>query len=147
MLIPIFLNVAERNILIVGGGQVGLRKATTLYKAGGNPTVVSPQFCKEFAHLPIKQWQESFKPKHLEGMQLVFACTNDLALNRSILEQCRRQGILCQPTGISQEGDFLSCANFNWGEFNIAVGSKGTNVKGALDVCHQIQTILESQSE
>jgi precorrin-2 dehydrogenase / sirohydrochlorin ferrochelatase len=145
--IPVFLNVAERRILVVGGGPVGARKAATLCAAGASVTMVSPSICAEAHHLPLNLRLESFKLEHLIGVDIVYACTNNKELNHHILELCRERRILCQPTGISQAGDFLSATSFQWGKYTVAISSTGQNIKGAMELGHKLQSLLEQINE
>ena len=47
--LPIFLRVEARPVVVVGGGEVALRKAQWLLKAGAQVTVVAPQLHAELA--------------------------------------------------------------------------------------------------
>ena len=47
--LPIFLNVKQRDCLVVGGGQVAARKVALLEKAGSAITVISPVLCDDLA--------------------------------------------------------------------------------------------------
>ena len=48
---PIYLDIEERSVLIIGGGEVCARKAETMLKYGGRVTIVSPEFTDE-----IERW-------------------------------------------------------------------------------------------
>ena len=49
--LPVFLRVEARPVVVVGGGEVALRKAQWLLKAGARVTVVAPQLHAELAQL------------------------------------------------------------------------------------------------
>lgn len=88
--LPIFLNVKGKKCLVVGGGDVSLRKATMLAQAGALVTIVSPEISKGFADLPgIQHIQERFKPSHLDGYLLVIAATDEADTNEAVSREAK----------------------------------------------------------
>lgn len=73
---------------MIGGGEVALRKVTTLLKAGADVEVIAPELCHELADLRndgrIKHQKTAFNESHLVGATLVFAATDDDAINMQI---------------------------------------------------------------
>ena len=47
--LPVFLRVSDQPVLVVGGGEVALRKAEWFLKAGARVTVVAPTLHAELA--------------------------------------------------------------------------------------------------
>ena len=43
--LPIFINIKNRNCLLVGGGEVAARKVALLLRAGAHVTVIAPELC------------------------------------------------------------------------------------------------------
>lgn len=83
--LPIFLKLNARRCLIVGGGDVALRKASLLAQAGAQLTVVAPELHAEFARLPaVEHRARRFEPADLDGMTLVIAATDDAAVNQQV---------------------------------------------------------------
>ncbi|MBF0170795.1 MAG: hypothetical protein HQK87_06875, partial [Nitrospinae bacterium] len=74
---PIMLDVAGRRCVIVGGGEVAARKASTLAAHGADVLVVAPQSCERIDQLAashhIALVRERFAPHHLDGAALIFA--------------------------------------------------------------------------
>ena len=87
-LLPIFLNVRGRACVVVGGGEVALRKIGVLAKAGARVRVISPEL--EPILLAARdagtiEWlQASFSPEHLAGAMLAIAATDDDAVNAAV---------------------------------------------------------------
>ena len=73
---------------MIGGGEVALRKVTTLLKAGADIEVIAPELCHELADLRndgrIEHQKTAFNESHLVGATLVFAATDDDAINMQI---------------------------------------------------------------
>jgi uroporphyrin-III C-methyltransferase/precorrin-2 dehydrogenase/sirohydrochlorin ferrochelatase len=95
--LPIFLNIAERPCLVVGGGPVAARKIRQLLKAGGRITVLAPELCAEIGAMrdgdTVSHIAEDFAERHLAGMALVIAATDDEVINRQVSEQARLHNI------------------------------------------------------
>jgi len=125
---PVFLNVKEKNCLVVGGGRVGTRKAATLVRSGARVTVVAKKMGEALGKLPgIALEKRTFQPRDLAGMFLVFAATNDAQQNRQILEHAKSAGVLCNSADAPEEGDFILPAVSNRGDLICAVSTCGAS--------------------
>jgi len=90
--LPAFHNVKGKLCLVVGGGEVGTRKAGVLLDAGARVRVVAPEIEPELAgHPGVEPIVARLEPQHLDGALLVIAATNDREVNRlvSALAQAR----------------------------------------------------------
>ncbi|SEO88939.1 siroheme synthase CysG [Nitrosovibrio sp. Nv6] len=96
--LPIFLDIKNRNCLVVGGGEVAARKIALLLRAGARITIVSPQLCNELheqVHAQLQQDRityraEAFHDHHLQDAVLVIAATSDSIVNRKVSEAAGR---------------------------------------------------------
>ncbi|OAJ70258.1 uroporphyrinogen-III C-methyltransferase [Methylobacillus sp. MM3] len=86
--LPIFMNLRGRASVVIGGGEVALRKIGMLLKADANVTVVSPELCPELsdwhAQGKVIHVAARFEPPQLDGAQLVIAATDDEEVNRQV---------------------------------------------------------------
>ena len=86
-LFSIELNLEGRNVLVVGGGRIALRKVKTLIPTGAHITVVAPQFDPEFETLKadepssITLKKRPYEPLDLRCVFMVFICTDQPAVN------------------------------------------------------------------
>lgn len=122
---PVMLNLTDRKALVVGAGPIGLRKARALRDAGAQVLLVSgPDGCKA---LPdgVECLLESYRPDHLAGSAIVFACTDDATLNARIADDARRAGILVNAVDQPDDCDFFSPAVHRNGPVVLAVGTGG----------------------
>ena len=92
--LPIFLNLKGRPCLVVGGGEVGLRKASLLAQAGAQVLIVAPQLSATHA-LPAgcTHLAQPYQPEHLKDAALVIAATDDAALNAAVASDAKKWGI------------------------------------------------------
>lgn len=92
--LPIFADVRNKLCLVVGGGEVGKRKAGVLLEAGANVRVVAPQIESALAEQTgINAIFARFDAQHLDGVMLVIAATNDRSVNRQVSELARARNI------------------------------------------------------
>ncbi|GGC88775.1 precorrin-2 dehydrogenase/sirohydrochlorin ferrochelatase family protein [Enterococcus wangshanyuanii] len=84
---PIMLDLTEKKIVIIGGGNIALRKTKAIIKAGGKVTIVAPAILPEFFELSAVQWIEStYESKYIKTAHLIFACTDSLSVNQQVVK-------------------------------------------------------------
>ena len=94
--LPLFLNLKAKPVLVVGGGDVALRKVQTLIKASARVTLVAPEVNEQLEFLAGDQLRiikSDYQPWHIEGQRLVIAATDDTALNQQIHDACEAADI------------------------------------------------------
>ena len=130
------LNLEGRNVLVVGGGRIALRKVKTLLPTGARITVVAPQFDPEFESLQsadkvaeLSRRAESasitlktrpYEPLDLRSVFMVFICTDQPTVNAQVSNDARARRILVNNACDYLDGDFIVPARMDFGE-NIAV--------------------------
>ena len=92
--LPIFMNVKGRLCLVVGGGEVAKRKAGVLLEAGAVVRVVAPEIDPSLAEQAgVASVAERFDERHLEGVMLVIAATNDRSVNEEVSRFARERSM------------------------------------------------------
>jgi len=93
--LPLFHKLQDRPVLVVGGGEVALRKARLLADAGARLRVVAPQVRDELRELagPAGTFLRGYQPEDLQGVVLVIAATDDEPLNARISAEAQALGI------------------------------------------------------
>jgi precorrin-2 dehydrogenase/sirohydrochlorin ferrochelatase len=120
-LFSIELNLEGRNVLVVGGGRIALRKVKTILPTGAHITVVAPQLDPEFTTIPsIVLKSRPYEPLDLRGIFMVFICTDKPAVNAQVSNDARARRILVNNACDYLDGDFIVPARMDFGE-NIAV--------------------------
>ena len=95
-LYPLFANLRDRDVLVVGGGNVAARKAGMLLKSGARVQLVARELEPELAakvQTGELTWSDTeFRPEQLDAVWLAIAATDDRALNRQVADagQARR---------------------------------------------------------
>ncbi len=123
---PIFLNLAQRQALIVGAGQVGRRKLAGLLEAGARVRLVEPRADRVGSTDPaVELLAREYRPEDLQGVFLVFACTDSPEVNQRILKDAHRQGVLCACSDRFSAGDFVLPALLRRGQLSLAISTAG----------------------
>ena len=123
-LFSIEVNLEGKNVLVVGGGRIALRKVKTLLPTGARITVVAPQFDPEFSLVSrlssLVLINRPYEPLDLRGIFMVFICTDQPAVNAQVSNDARARRILVNNACDYLDGDFIVPARMDFGE-NIAV--------------------------
>ena len=130
-LYPVFLKVSELEILIVGGGNVGLEKLSFLLKSSPNAmvTVVSKDFHRELKSLvrdfQVALVQEAYDKSHLKRKQIVIAATDELEVNLQVYKDCKAAGILVNVADNPPYCDFYMGGIVTKGHVKLAISTNG----------------------
>ena len=146
--IPLNLIVDDRRALVVGGGQVGLRKVRGLLDAGATVELISPDATEPLAALAASDdrllWtRRTYVPGDSAGHLLVFACTDDKHINRLILDDARKAHVPCCCADMNwPDGDFTTPATARIGDLLLAVSTSGQSCRSARDVRNELAAYL-----
>ena len=95
--LPLFHNLRGRTVLVVGGGEVALRKARLLADAGACLRVVAPEVREELQQLAAEKGGQvllrGYADEDLADIGLIIAATDDEPLNARISAQAQARGI------------------------------------------------------
>ncbi|PUZ24563.1 precorrin-2 dehydrogenase / sirohydrochlorin ferrochelatase/hypothetical protein [Chitinophaga costaii] len=131
-LFPVFFKVDRLNVLVVGGGNVGVEKVGALLSncPTARLTIVATWFrpeldalVKDYPHVTVIQ--KPFSCGDLFGKDLVIAATNDHALNVEIWEKARSCKVLINVADTPELCDFYLGAVVQKGNLKIAISTNG----------------------
>lgn len=124
---PLFVRVADLEVLLVGGGEVALRKARLLTKAGARIALVSESVHPGFAELAtaVRVMGPRFAPEQLEGVRLCIAATSDETVNRQVAAACEARGIWVNVVDDPLASRVITPAIIDRSPVLIAIGSAG----------------------
>lgn len=95
--LPLFHNLKRQTVLVVGGGEIALRKARLLSEAGAVLRVVAPEVQAQLVEL-VEQGGgrllvRGYAPEDMNGCVLAIAATDDEALNERVSQDARVRGL------------------------------------------------------
>lgn len=144
---PVFFNLSGRNCVVAGGGQVSLRKVTTLLQHRADITVISPRLCKGLRALhgegKILVRHRAYQAGDLEGAYIAIIATGNRAVNlhASLEARCNRIPVnVVDDPGLS---DFILPAIVRRGSVSIAVSTAGKSPA----LARKIRIMLEGKLE
>jgi siroheme synthase-like protein len=128
---PIFLNVQGKKCVVVGGGQVALRKVKILLDGGANVFVISPTPHPETKKLSkrkaIHLIQRDYKAGDLKDAVISLACTDVKGVNRKVADEAKRAEVLVNVADDPEQSDFISPSLFKRGNLTVAVSTAGVS--------------------
>lgn len=85
---PLMLDLTNRSVLVVGGGKVATGKVRGLLAADAKVTIISPDLAEDISEIRGNWIQRDYRPRDVDGYELIFACTNNKATNQLIVSDC-----------------------------------------------------------
>ena len=144
--LPVFLKVEGRRVVVVGGGEVALRKAQWLLKAGAQVTVVAPALqadLEAFAvNATLTHLRAAFEPAHLTGAVAVVAATDERAVNAAVSAAAQAAAIPVNVVDDAALSTFIFPAIIDRSPLIVAVSSAGRAPVLARGVREQIEALL-----
>ena len=143
---PIFLDIEDRSVVIIGGGNVCARKAETMMNYGAKVTIVSPEFTEE-----IERWggegkltmrRKRYDEADLDGANIVIASTDDTPTNEQIAADCRRRRIPVNVVDVTPLCEFIVPAIIDKGSVTIAVSTGGKSPALARTLKEDLQRMI-----
>ena len=130
-LLPIFLKLRDRPVLVVGGGRIAAEKLPKLINAGAIITLVARHVSAEVRALAssdssrVSIAEREVALTDLPGHVLVINATDDAALNHSLAQAARGQGIWSNAVDDAAHSDFFMAGTIERGPLIVAIGSAG----------------------
>ncbi len=128
-LFPLFLKIAARKCLVVGGGKIAEAKIASLVRCGAKVRVVAPsatEGIRRAAEAGAITWERrTFAPSDLADVFMVIAATSSPELHEQIFRQAQRDGILCNAVDEPERCDFYYPAVVRRGALQIAISTGG----------------------
>jgi siroheme synthase-like protein len=124
---PVFLDLAGRLCVVVGGGIVAERRVEALLAAGASVTVVSPEITPPLAGLVaagrVRHVGRPYRPGDLAGAELAFTAVDDLAVSPAVALEAREHAVWLNAADEPGHCDFILPGVVRRGLLTVAVGS------------------------
>ncbi|MGK4199031.1 precorrin-2 dehydrogenase/sirohydrochlorin ferrochelatase family protein [Fusobacterium sp. HC1336] len=128
---PLFINLRNKNALVIGAGKIAFRKVETLLKYGAKVTVITKEIKEEkffnLKNIDIKIGE--FNETLLENRFIVVAATDNPEFNRYIYELCNSKNILVNNITSKEEMNCRFASILETEEYQIAISANGNPTK------------------
>lgn len=139
---PLFVDLAGKTCVVVGGGQVAARRAAALSRFGAQVVVISPDWQGKTDDI---DWMpRSYQEGDLTGAFLAVAATDSRAVNQAVGEEARRRGIPVSVADRKEESSFFFPALCEGGGVTAGLISReGTDHRLAHRAARAVRITLE----
>lgn len=145
---PLFIDLKNKNVLVVGAGKIALRKIKTLLNYGAKIKVITKKI-EEKEILLLKEKKEievlenmEFSEKFLENIFLVVSATDNKDLNKKIFEICNSKNILVNNITSKDDMNIRFGSIIETEKFQIGISAYG-NPKKAVEIKNNITKVLK----
>ena len=128
--LPLFHDLRDRRVLVVGGGEVAARKARLLLRAGADVLVVSPllgpslsAFCERGE---MRHRAQRYRREQLSEVDLVVAATNDQTTNEAVSRDARARRVPVNVVDAPSLCSFIMPAIVDRSPVIVAISTGGT---------------------
>jgi precorrin-2 dehydrogenase / sirohydrochlorin ferrochelatase len=145
--LPISIDISNRKILIIGGGQSALKKIRILQRFGATMEVLAENIDKEILSIGITCYQKRYEKSDLQGYLMLYSCTNNQELDTQIALDGREAGVLVNIHDNPSLCQFVSPAIYQDGNITVAVSSNALDVYESIRLRNLIQNFLEKNKK
>lgn len=128
---PVYLNLAGKHCVILGGGTIAQGKIAALRDAGAQITVISPQATdgiKRAAQRGQITWiGREYQPGDLDGAFIAVAATNVWHVNRQIHEEAEELGVLLNVVDDPDQCSFIAPSIVRRDPITLAISTGGAS--------------------
>jgi precorrin-2 dehydrogenase/sirohydrochlorin ferrochelatase len=151
--LPLFYDLTDRCVVVVGGGKAAAQKVKALLPFEVPVVVVSPAFVDDLRRgagplvtLVERRWvpQDLDADPGAPAPGVVLACTDDFGVNDAVVAEARRRGLPVLDASRPARGDFVQPAARKAGTFTLAVSSGGRGPRAAVAVRNALVPAFEA---
>lgn len=144
---PLFVDLWEKTVVIVGGGTVAARRAAVLAEFTPGITIIAPAVHPQLQALAsqgrLRVLLRAYAPGDLTGADLVLAATDDPQVNQAVVQHCRTQGIPVNHAGDKTQCDFFFPGIARQAHLVVGVTAGGKDHRQARRLTERIKKLLQ----
>ncbi|MDM7485182.1 bifunctional precorrin-2 dehydrogenase/sirohydrochlorin ferrochelatase [Vibrio metschnikovii] len=144
---PVFLDLSNKAVLVVGGGEVACRKIEALMRAGAHITVVSPHITPQlqaWVEQDRCQWIQNFYSSKFISADYVqvWATTDNPDLNHQVFRDAKSVGVLVNAVDDQPYCDFITPSMIERGRIQLAISSGGASPVLIRNIRETLESVL-----
>ncbi len=143
---PVFLDIADKPVVVIGGGTIAEQKIGGLLDAGAKVTIVSPELNETLTDLRdagrLAHIEREYEAGDIEGYELVFVATDSRAENEKVWQEGRERHIWVNAVDDIPNCDFIMPGIVRQGDLTLAISTAGKSPAIARKVREDLETFL-----
>lgn len=148
---PMFVDLAGKQIKVIGGGKIALRRVKTLLCFGADICVIAPKIREEFYSLEsegtLTFFEREYEKNDIQGADLVISASNGKEVNRCVYEACKEAGILVNTVDDRRLCDFYFPSVVVTEDLVIGMNSMEHDPKKVKEARSVIETMFENERD
>lgn len=145
---PFYIDIDNKNCVVVGGGVVALRKIEKLSPFNPAITVVAPKICDEILKISkIKICNRKFEDNDIDNAFMVISATDDEELNQHIFELCNEKNILVNTVDDKKKCGFVFPALAKTKNITVGISTSGKSPLYARYLREKIENLIDENSD
>ena len=146
--LPIFINLRQKPTLVVGGGDIALRKINLLLKAQSKVTCVSPDFCAGIKNLSldgsVSLVSKRFEASDISNYSVIISATDDSKVNEAVSKVAHELRIPVNVVDSPELSSFIMPSIVDRSPVIIAVSSAGKAPVLTRIIRAKLETVIPS---
>ena len=146
--LPIFINIRKKPCIVIGGGDIALRKINLLLKAQAKVDCLSPLFSRDIKNLSkdghITLINKSFEQTDIKDYSIIIAATDDSSVNSSISAIAQVKKIPVNVVDSPELSSFIMPSIVDRSPLIIAVSSSGKAPVLSRIIRAKLETVIPS---
>lgn len=148
---PILINLQRLPCLVIGGGQVALRKVQSLLLYKANITVLSPKIIRPIREIiksnKIKTIIKPYSKEYIKTFKIIFCATDNQKISKQVHNDCKLENKLLNVADVPDLCNFILPAVVQRGDLTISISSQGRAPFFAKEIKNKIDHIFPSYYE
>jgi precorrin-2 dehydrogenase/sirohydrochlorin ferrochelatase len=152
-LYPVMLNLENRRVVIIGGGDVALRKTRDLLEAGARVRVIAPQVHDDMQALAgaygasLDIVRRPYQPGDLAGAAIVFAATSTAEVNKAVFKEAQERNVFINAVDDPPNCSFFIPSFIKKGDLILALSTSGKSPALAARLRREIEKHIPEDIE
>lgn len=145
---PIMINMHDKPAVVIGAGEVALRKVEDLLEGEARVTVIAPQVADALERLAASHpdrltiHHRPYREGDLVGARLVYSATNDPSVNRRVFNEAEQRGIFVNAVDDPDNCSFIIPSSFRRDDLVVAVSTSGASPSFAARIRRMLENAL-----
>jgi precorrin-2 dehydrogenase/sirohydrochlorin ferrochelatase len=140
---PLFLQMENKNVLIVGAGEVGSRRAQRFLESGANVVIIAKKVSNDLTDIGAILKPVDEVEKWVEWSDLVVVATGDQELNGYVAKLAGEK--LLNRADYPNEGNLIVPSSFSIGDVQFCIYTKGKSPLMARELRKKIQKVIREE--